>query len=110
MKTCSLSGVSARDRFCLEVPMKEVAAAERPLFEAFAPFSKEQPEAPYPVLARARREQPVFYTPELNLWLVTRYEDVDQIYAQPSLFSNAAVLSPRADVPDQIVKEFGDRQ
>ena len=36
-----------------------------PTTVAFAPTSAEQREDPFPVLAHARREQPVFFAPDL---------------------------------------------
>ena len=38
-----------------------------PTTVAFDPTSAEQREDPFTVLAHARREQPVFYAPELRL-------------------------------------------
>ena len=31
---------------------------------------------PYPIYARLREEEPVSWVPAVQLWLVTRYEDV----------------------------------
>ncbi len=86
------------------------ALTMRPQFEPFKPFAQTQLNDPYPVLARARTEQPVFYVPEFDFWVVTRYEDINRILGQPMIFSNAAALIPRLDVPAEIRREFGDRQ
>lgn len=90
--------------------MNHTPATPRPQFEPFKPFAQTQLNDPYPVLARARTEQPVFYVPELDLWVVTRYADINRILGQPTLFSNAAALLPRLDVPAEIRREFGDRE
>ncbi|HYR80427.1 MAG TPA: cytochrome P450 [Candidatus Dormibacteraeota bacterium] len=90
--------------------MVGIASESRPLFEPFRPFSKEQLADPYPVLAQARAEKPVFYSEEFDLWVVTRYEDVNRIYGDPILYSNASVLEPRMARPAEIDLEFGDRQ
>jgi cytochrome P450 len=90
--------------------VSNMSPTPRPRFDAFQPFVQSQLDDPYPVLARARTEQPVFYVSELDFWVVTRYEDVNRIYGQPGIFSNAAVLTPRLDVPDEIRRDFGDRQ
>ena len=79
----------------------------RPHFPAYSPFSPDQVNDPFPALAKARRECPVFYSDELKMWVVTRYEDVNFIYANPSTFSNSSVLTPRTDMPPSIVAEFG---
>jgi hypothetical protein len=49
---------------------------------------------PYPVLARARAEQPVFELEGLGLWMVTRYEDIKRILRDPETFSNANTQKP----------------
>ncbi len=56
---------------------------------AFNPFA----EDPYPFYARARREEPITYCPELNAWLVTTYKDIQSILLQPELFSSRDTLS-----------------
>ena len=90
--------------------MNSTPARPQPQFEPFKPFAQTQLNDPYPVLARARTEQPVFYVPEFDLWVVTRYEDINRILGQPMIFSNAAALIPRLDVPAEIRREFGDRE
>ncbi|GAA5063171.1 cytochrome P450 [Erythrobacter westpacificensis] len=82
----------------------------RPLFKEFAPFSKEQLADPNCVLARARKDVPVFYSPEFDFWVVTRYEDVNRIFGEPKSYSSSSVLAPRSDRPAEIVREFGDRE
>lgn len=81
-----------------------------PTMTEFQPFSKEQLYDPYPVLARCRREQPVFFSEELGFWVVTRYADINRIYGEPNLFSSSEVLSPRLPQPDQIRRKHGGRE
>jgi cytochrome P450 len=83
---------------------------ERPTFDGFCPFSPQQNADPYPALARARDEQPVFYSEEFGFWVVTRYADVNRIFGEPIAYSSASVLAPRMARPPQIDAEFGDRQ
>src|SRR5262245_57251168 len=45
-------------------------------------------EDPYPVLATARAECPVFYSERLFGWVVTRYDDVMAILRDPVTFSS----------------------
>src|SRR5260370_37186390 len=40
-----------------------------------------------PLLARLRREAPVFYYPELNTWVLSKYQDVKYASKTPGLFS-----------------------
>ncbi len=44
---------------------------------------------PDPILARLRSEMPVCFVPALEMWLVTRWDDVAHIEAHPELFSAA---------------------
>lgn len=49
---------------------------------------------PYPVYARLRAEEPVAWVPAVNLWLVTRAEDVETVTTKPDLFSAKVDGSP----------------
>jgi cytochrome P450 len=44
---------------------------------------------PYPIYARLRDEEPVSWVPAVQLWLVTRYEDVRHVGMSPELFTAA---------------------
>jgi cytochrome P450 len=44
---------------------------------------------PYPALARLRAHEPVAFVPELDLWLITRWDDVEYVHQQPELFTSA---------------------
>jgi len=43
---------------------------------------------PYPVLQRLRQEDPVFFYEPLNMWVVSRYEDIRYVGRTPEIFSN----------------------
>jgi cytochrome P450 len=46
-------------------------------------FRLDSPEIkanPFPILARLRKEDPVHYVEDMDLWLVTRYEDIHDLY------------------------------
>ncbi|KUO15277.1 cytochrome P450 [Streptomyces dysideae] len=47
---------------------------------------------PYAFYARARHEDPVFHSPALGAWVVTRFQDVQRVLSDPKTFSLAAVL------------------
>jgi cytochrome P450 len=49
---------------------------------------------PYPIYARMRREAPVAYVPAVDIWLVTRWEDVEFVAKSPHLFSAEVKNSP----------------
>lgn len=42
---------------------------------------------PYPYYAELRRDQPIHYDPKLGMYLVSRYEDIQTILADPLIFS-----------------------
>ncbi len=58
--------------------------------------------APFPFLARARAEAPVFYSPELDYWVVTRYDDVRAIFRDPGTFSSENTQSPYKPRPEAV--------
>jgi cytochrome P450 len=47
---------------------------------------------PYAFYARARREEPVFYSQRLGAWVVTRFKDVQDILGDPQTYSLSTVL------------------
>lgn len=65
--------------------------AERCPFHLPGPYDPEYVQDPYPYLARAREEAPVSYLEQLDLWLVSRYEDVRRVLQDPQTYSNANV-------------------
>lgn len=44
---------------------------------------------PDPILARMRADEPVCWVPALDMWLVTRWDDVAHVEAHPELFTAA---------------------
>jgi cytochrome P450 len=50
-------------------------------------------EDPYPFYAKARQEQPITFCPDLDVWLVSRYEDIQQVLLQPETFSSCNTLT-----------------
>jgi hypothetical protein len=60
----------------------------------FNPFENPYLADPYEFLAKARASEPVFYSPELDYWVVTRYEDVRQVFRDNINFSAVNALEP----------------
>src|SRR5258708_11674348 len=60
----------------------------------YHPLKGEQLDNPYAFYARARKEEPIFFSPELDTWVVTRYDDILTILNQPDLFSSKGALRP----------------
>jgi cytochrome P450 len=60
----------------------------------FDPFVDPYLADPYPFWIRARQSEPVFYSPELDYWVVTRYEDIKAVFADPKTFSASIAQTP----------------
>ena len=60
----------------------------------FDPFHDPYLAGPYPFFAQARAATPVFYSPDLDHWVVTRYHDIRHIFQTPRLFSAVNTLAP----------------
>ena len=62
---------------------------------------------PDPILARMRATEPVCWVPSMDMWLVTRWEDVSFMEAHPELFSAATDPSflARALGPNMLVMD-----
>ncbi|MDN5917319.1 MAG: cytochrome P450 [Pseudonocardia sp.] len=60
----------------------------------FNPFVDPYLSDPYEFLARARREEPVFYSPEIDYWVITRYEDIQSVFRNTQNFSATIALEP----------------
>jgi cytochrome P450 len=76
-------------------------ATEATLSTRFDPLSPEQRDDPFAILAAARREQPVFYAPGLDLWVVTRHDDVLAVLKDHQTFSSSGALKS-APLPDAV--------
>ena len=68
------------------------------LAQMFDPFRNPYLADPYPFFTQARQAGPVFYSPELDYWMVTRYRDVRAIFQTPKLFSAVNALAPMRGV------------
>jgi cytochrome P450 len=77
----------------------------RPLGEAYQPFG-EQLEDPYPFYARARQQEPVFYSELLQAYIVTGYDDIVSILNQPELFSSRDTLRPLVTFSPRVFAEL----
>ena len=62
---------------------------------------------PYAFHARARLEEPVFYSPVFQAWVITRYADVCHVLTHPEIFSSAnAIRSVTATYTPNCVAEL----
>ncbi|MCY4061983.1 MAG: cytochrome P450 [Chloroflexi bacterium] len=49
---------------------------------------------PFPLLAQARRKQPVFYSPDIDYWVITRYSDIKTIFRDHETYTAANTITP----------------
>jgi cytochrome P450 len=78
-----------------------------PVFPAFNPLTPHHEVDPWPILAQARKEQPVFYSPDIDMWVVTRYEDIRQMLRDTETFSNEGANRMRTPVPENVTVPEG---
>ena len=60
------------------------------------------------VLRKARAEEPVFYSPKFDAWIVTSYKDVKYVLGHPKEFSSVGTLDAAATIcpeAERILKE-----
>lgn len=66
----------------------------------FQPFQSPFRDNPYAFFAQAR-EQPIFFSPTFNFWMVTRYDDIVRILKDHQTFSNRnAFAAPTELIPE----------
>lgn len=68
----------------------------------FDPLSASQHENPYPVYARARQEEPVFFSQKYGAWVVTRYKDLSTVLSDTTRFSSTGSLEAKTTPAPEI--------
>jgi hypothetical protein len=72
-----------------------------PVREDFDPFSTDYLTDPHPVLRAAGDGAPVFFSPRLQRYVVTRFADVEPILMNPTDFSSAITVKPLCPLSEQ---------
>ncbi|MDB5669696.1 MAG: cytochrome [Alphaproteobacteria bacterium] len=65
-----------------------------PVTHGFTPFEGDYVSNPYPFFKQLREEAPVAYSPEYDLFLVTRFEDIVSVFKNRETFSSANASAP----------------
>jgi cytochrome P450 len=75
---------------------ERIAAAPQgcPVDHGWSPLSAEYLADPYPIAARLRDEHPVFYADSLGYVVVTRMEDIEEVFTHPDVFASTNVQDP----------------
>jgi cytochrome P450 len=69
-----------------------------PVAHGYDPLDPATVLDPYPVFNRLRDEGPVFYMPDLDHYIVTRYDDVEQVLLDRDTWSAANASSPLSPI------------
>ena len=72
--------------------MTTAAGPGCPVDESFDPLSPEFLADPFPVMAQA--QAPVFFAPSIGYYVVTRYQDIEEVFKDPGTYSAAAAQAP----------------
>lgn len=74
----------------------------------YNPFTPPQLDDPYPFYAHARQKAPVFYSPVVDMWIVTRYDDICAIIKDPIRFSSKNSVQIPHDLPPEVQEILRD--
>lgn len=77
---------------------------------AFDPFSDGYQQDPPEYVRWAREQEPVFYSPQLGYWVVTRFADIKAIFRDNSAFSPSIALekiTPTGDEANAVLASYG---
>ena len=77
---------------------------------AFDPYTDAYMENPSELLRWAREQQPVFYSPRLGYWVITRYESIKNVFRDPHTYSPSIALEstePPTEEMLAILKSYG---
>ncbi len=73
-----------------------------PVRTDYDPFGPGMTQNPHEYYSLARKETPVFYSPTLGWWSVTRYDDVDVVVRNPGAFSSAMWFPRNGSIPEEL--------
>ena len=68
---------------------------------AFHPFDDPYLADPYPFFEQARLGEPVFYSPEINHWVISRYDDIKRIFLDHETYSARNAQTPVTPWPPE---------
>jgi cytochrome P450 len=73
----------------------------------YNPLSHEQSQNPFSVYKQVRDEQPVFFSPLYQMWIVSRHKDVSQVLKDTDTFSSIGIITVNRDnLPPEVVSEL----
>ena len=63
---------------------------------------------PYPLLEQARDEQPIFYSSDIDYWVVTRYNDIKAIFRDHEAYTAENTITPIVTFSDDVKTMLSD--
>ena len=63
-------------------------------------------DAPHAFYARARREEPIFFSEAAGAWIITRHEDICAIARDVARFSSVGILDGGPGMPPEVIAEL----
>lgn len=90
------------------MPLHSRSAAACPYADLSQDFKPFELSDPWTFYERARTEAPVFYSRELDYWVVSRYADIREIFRDPATFSSENTQSPYRARPPEVQKILDD--
>ena len=76
----------------------------------FDPFGDGYQQDPPEYLRWAREQEPVFYSPQLGYWVVTRYDDIKSVFRDHATFSASIALekiTPSVPEAGEVLASYG---
>lgn len=74
------------------------------LGKEFQPFINPQLDDPYTFYKRARAEEPIFYSPLFDAYVLTRYDDIISVLKDPTRFSSANSLQSIVNSTPEVIE------
>lgn len=63
---------------------------------------------PYPLLEQSRDDEPIFYSPAIDYWVVTRYEDIKAIFRDHETYTAENTITPIVPFSDAVKAMLND--
>ncbi len=84
------------------MPADAVSAPACPHADLGRDFKPFELADPFPFFARARDRTAIFHSPEIDYWVVTRYEDIREVFRDPATFSSQNTQAPFRRRPAEV--------
>lgn len=94
--------MSAENTESMKCPVEHMRSPEK-----FNPFTPDFYQSPQSAFELARKEQPVFFSPVMNLWVVTRYDDLKAVMMNPESFASGGAFSSASLASPETMKMIG---